>query len=44
MCVVGGGVVVVAAFYFFPALNLSVRVLIHFFLFLCPAKVGREIG
>ena len=30
----------VVAFYLFPALNLSVRLIIHFFLFMCPAKVS----
>lgn len=30
----------VVAFYLFPALNLSVRLIIHFFLFMCSAKVS----
>ncbi|XP_076447500.1 uncharacterized protein LOC143284575 isoform X2 [Babylonia areolata] len=29
----------VAAFYLFPALNLTIRLIIHFFLFMCPAKM-----
>lgn len=28
-----------AAFYFFPALNLSVRLVLHLFLFMCPTRV-----
>ena len=31
----------ILAFYLFPAINLSVRLVLHLFIFLCPSRVAR---